>query len=181
MRTKLIIILIGLFLTGCGTKKKLTERERKVNRLEAAGFKTSIKSKKLETIALKSFKKTFKTDLKYLNENIVADSSGIVTVTHEETPTGFKRTYTGVKSLEIESGQKSEEETQKDSLVDQIDEEFEASYNEGFKVDSNSDESSRSADVSILRVSTWLWVLLIVAAVLFLVLWRLKKPPSFFQ
>ena len=110
------LFLIILFSISCSTKRKVLEKEKvKTELLQEVETKTE-ETKELKTDSIVDKKVVTITSEKDEELDIVADSTGVVTVETEITDKGIIKTFTGVKSVSVRDRTKEAKVTDSTSI-----------------------------------------------------------------
>lgn len=176
MKLKLTILIIAILLSSCRTKQKSVERQSTALEIEASEITDLTTEETISLHEVEAIKEKRVEASDNLNEEIEADSTGTVTVEYEETNTGYKRTYKGVKSVTISSEKQTDEietSTTKETTAN-------ATATENKKDESfikvNQETDGRKTNVEIKSTSTWFWLLLAIIVIVYF----LQKRFDFF-
>jgi len=154
------------------------ERENSVLEMEAIGIHEETISEDLKLDKIETSKETSVNIAENETEDIIADSTGIVTVNYKKTPKGYTKTYTGVRSIKVSN----EKSSTNKAIVSDTKTETETSKNVQNKNESlikiNQETKARKTNVEIKSTSTWFWLLFII---FLLVAWRLGLFSKWFH
>lgn len=116
IETVAIIVVLLLMATSCRTKQKAVEREAiKMQKVESVTATETIEADVRRDSVATSERATVTVTKDQIVE-LDPDSTGTVTREVEETPTGRRETYTGVKKIRIVDTEREENRQERDSV-----------------------------------------------------------------
>lgn len=175
MKKLLLILLAATLLVGCRSKKKITERTKKLEVLEA---QQEIEAVEFEVLEEETFSNTSSTEINSNETSTVeieADSTGTVTREVVKTDTGFIETFTGVKNVKVVTEKSEEKKVDTSAVIMEKSKQTEKATSDVSVIKINREEEGRKTNVEIQSGSTWFWILLFIIVVIGLYVWLKKK------
>lgn len=175
----LTILFWTFFVQSCGSKKKVTQREK----IKTEVSINEVKEEKVIETFIEEKLESKKTVLDKLDENsteeIEADSTGVVTVQVKQTDSGTVKIYTGVKKIKVSNEKTATKQTDTSATKQNIESSKESETRKETELKIKEEVNKRNTDVTIKRTPTWLWILLIL--VVLFILWMRNRKIRFFR